>query len=112
MSDDKFNQWCIVELFGHQRIAGFVTETQIAGAGFIQVDVPQVRDGAKPFSRLYNPSAVYAINPVTEPIAREMAKRIDTRPIVAWDIGFDPQRQLAFRDEFQDDFQDHDLDEE
>lgn len=32
--------WAIVELFGHARIAGRVTEQVIAGQGFIRADVP------------------------------------------------------------------------
>jgi hypothetical protein len=28
---EKFDSWCLIELFGHQRIAGRVTETTIAG---------------------------------------------------------------------------------
>jgi hypothetical protein len=114
MDQEKFEQWCIVELFGHQKIAGFVSNSQISGATFIRVDVPQVKEGAKEFTRFYNPSAVYGINPVTEQVAREMAKRIDSRPVVAWDIGFDPQRQLSFghpsdNREDEDDFHDEDL---
>lgn len=98
MEEERFEQWAVLELFGHNRIAGLVTETQIGGVTFMRVDVPQVKDGAKAFTRFFNPSAVYAIDPVTEAIAREMAKRIDTRPIMAWDIGYDPQRSLPYQE--------------
>lgn len=29
--DQTFDQWCIVEIFGHERIAGRVTEQRIGG---------------------------------------------------------------------------------
>ena len=81
MEQKKFEEWCIVELFGHQKIAGFVTEAELGGKSFIRVDVPEVKEGIKGFTRLYGPGAIYCINPVTEQIAREAVKRIDTRPI-------------------------------
>ena len=37
---DKFDHWCIVELFGHNQIAGKVTEQAIGGQSFVRVDVP------------------------------------------------------------------------
>lgn len=37
----KFDHWCIVESFGHERIAGRVTEQTIGGCSFIRVDVPR-----------------------------------------------------------------------
>lgn len=45
MSDtpNGFDQWAIVDVMGHQRYAGRVTEETLAGAGFIRVDVPEVK---------------------------------------------------------------------
>ncbi|MCW5777341.1 MAG: hypothetical protein KIS87_12960 [Phycisphaeraceae bacterium] len=83
--------WAIIELMGHQRMAGLVTETTFAGCGMLRVDVPAGDDGQPAFSRLVAPTAVYAINPVTEEIAREMTKRYRPRPVQAWDL---PSRQL------------------
>lgn len=39
-----FESWALVELFGHQRIAGHVTEQQIGGCQFVRVDVPEIED--------------------------------------------------------------------
>lgn len=65
----KFLSWAIVELFGHQRIAGLATEQTIAGSGFLRVDVPEVGE-IQPFTRIFGPSAVYSIIPTSEEIAR------------------------------------------
>lgn len=39
---EKFEQFAVVELFGHQIIAGKVSEQVIGGQGFVRVDVPAI----------------------------------------------------------------------
>jgi hypothetical protein len=39
--EQKFELNAVVELFGHQRIAGKVTEQSIGVATFIRIDVPE-----------------------------------------------------------------------
>jgi len=84
MQDNKFEAWAIIELFGHNKIAGKVTETTIGGGSFVRVDVPNTSTSPS-FTRLLNPSAIYAINPVTEDVAKGYADRLNTKPIEAWD---------------------------
>jgi hypothetical protein len=81
----KFDHWCIVELMGHQRIAGRVTEVNLFGSALMRVDVPEV-DGAPGFSKFFGAGAIYAITPVEEKIARAMAKSFDQRPVVEWEL--------------------------
>jgi len=35
-----FKEWAILELMGHRRLAGLVSEQQIGGASFIRIDIP------------------------------------------------------------------------
>lgn len=83
-----FEGWVILEVMGHRRLAGRVTEVQIAGAGFLRLDVPgnvhtepsgeQVeREGG---TQYYPPSSVYCITPVTEEAARQFAARSWQQP--------------------------------
>jgi len=51
MSSTPAQQWAIVELFGHQRIAGAISEQQLAGATFVRVDVPEVDSVERKFNR-------------------------------------------------------------
>jgi len=74
----------ILELFGHQRIAGVLTEQQIGGASFIRIDVPEIPEQAA-YSRMLNPSAIYAINPVTEEVMLATATALKSKPIESWD---------------------------
>jgi len=83
--DQKLELFAIVELFGHQRIAGKVTEQTVGGSTFIRIDVPETKTQPS-FSRIVNPSAVYAINPVTQEVMEHMAEGIQQKPIDAWDL--------------------------
>ena len=102
--------WAIIELFGHQKMAGKISEHVLAG-NFIRIDVPETKKQAA-YSRMVNPSAVYAINPVTETVARSMAERYQTKPLDAWDISEMYQRlqaMLPAQKTDSQDYQDDDL---
>lgn len=83
MNDEKniFEIHALVELFGHQRIAGKVSEQVIAGTGFVRVDVPETAKRAG-YTRFFNPSAVYGITPVDEEAARRLAESIYAPDII------------------------------
>jgi len=83
--ENKFEAWAIIELFGHNQIAGKCTEQNIAGSNMLRVDVPET-DEHPPFTRFLGSGAIYAINPVTEEIARHWAKSLQVSPVNVWDI--------------------------
>ncbi len=112
MSDQqlKFEQWCIVELFGHARIAGLVSEQAIGGQTFVRVDVPEVEHEAErvnheerrlekyvetvpAFTKFYGSGAIYAITPVDEAIARAVAGNLIVRAVNPFELPH--LRQLA-----------------
>lgn len=82
---EKFESWAIVELMGHSQIAGHVTEIQMGGNSMLQVDVPETKM-CPAFTRLFNPSALYAINPVTEEMAKSAAESFKSKPIMTFDM--------------------------
>lgn len=79
---EKFDQWCVLDLFGHQRTAGHVTEATVGGCAFIRIDVPQ-SDGYR--TEYYGNGAVYSMRPVTEEVARRVAIAA-APPVSAWDL--------------------------
>lgn len=81
---ESFDCWAVVELFGHQQIAGKVTEQTIAGQGFIRVDVPE--DNGQGYTRLLGHGAIYSIIPTSEEVARAFARRNFTRPIQPYEL--------------------------
>ena len=88
MNEEKevFEGWCIIELMGHRRLAGYVRELNIAGAGFLRVDVPAATGDASVATQFYPPSSVYCITPTTEEIARAVAVRSNPQPVARWEL--------------------------
>lgn len=85
MSNTSFDNWCVIELFGHQKIIGRVTEQTIGGQTFIRVDVPETKL-ASAFTRMFGAGAIYSITPVSEELARRMAEGISVRPINVYEL--------------------------
>lgn len=80
---EKFDQWCILDLFGHQRTAGHVTEATVGGCAFIRIDVPE-GEGFR--TEYYGNGAVYSMRPVSEEIAREVVKSNITQPVHSYEV--------------------------
>ena len=85
MSTDKFEQWAIVEIMGHQKFAGYLTEQTIAGAGMLRLDVPAVGD-LLGFTRLFNTASVYSITPTSEELARQVATALKRQPVTVYEL--------------------------
>lgn len=85
---EKFEAWGIVELMGHQRVAGRLSEQAIGGGNLLRVDVP---DGEGFRTVFYGNSSIYALHVTDEAAARAAAKGMGTRPTYAWEL----ERQLT-----------------
>lgn len=85
---EKFEAWGLLELFGHQRLAGRLTEQTIGGCHFIRIDVPAV-DGVAEYTRFFTQGAIYGMTITTEDVARKLAAGMRARPISVYDL---PQR--------------------
>ena len=85
MTTEKFEQWCVVGLFGHQKLSGLVSEYTIGGAGFLRVEFPETTHNPA-FTRIINPSSVYDINPETEDVAKAYSENLHVKPIESWNI--------------------------
>lgn len=71
---------CIVELFGHQQIAGKVTEVEVAGSAMIRVDVPAI-NGHAAFTKFYGVAAIYAITPTDEETMIRAVQSFEAVPV-------------------------------
>lgn len=84
MSDAENISWAVVELMGHRRVAGYVTEREVAGQPMLQIDIPRP-DGAQA-TQIYSGAAVYAITPTTEEIATAVALNNQPTPVHRWEL--------------------------
>lgn len=82
---EKFDCWAIVEVMGHSRYAGRVTEQAIGGCNFVRVDIPEV-EGRPAFTKLLGQASIFGITPVTEEIARGLAAQYRNAPVSVYDL--------------------------
>lgn len=80
MSEDRFESWAIVEVMGHKRFSGHVSEQSIGGTSFVRVDVPETKRGPA-FTKLLGAGSIYCISPVSEEIARADAETNYSHPL-------------------------------
>lgn len=85
MSESKFDQWCVVEIMGHKKYAGRVTEQELGGTSFVRIDVPEV-EGHPAFTKLFGAASIYCITPTTEDIAKAVASEYRESPVFLYDL--------------------------
>jgi hypothetical protein len=76
--------WAIVELMGHVRLAGMITEENHFGAVVGRVDIPQ-EDGTA-VTQFFGGGSIYRLTPTTEEIARAIALQDKPKPIQPWEL--------------------------
>lgn len=81
---EELKSWALVELFGHQRIVGFLSQQTLGSGVLFRVDVPDLlKDGKKVregFTRYFGLAAIYSITPCSEAMVRKLLPNIDGTP--------------------------------
>lgn len=80
---DKFEAWGLVELMGHQRVAGRLSEQPLGGGNMLRVDIPN-GDGFR--TAYYSASSIYAVHITDEAAARKLAGDQGPRPPYAYEL--------------------------
>ena len=82
--EPELKSWALVELFGHQRIVGYLSQQSFGTGVLFRVDVPDLTSSGKViregFTRYFGLSAIYSITPVSEEIVRKLLPSIDGTP--------------------------------
>lgn len=84
----KTGFWAILELMGHRRLGGKVTEEEHFGAKMCRIDIPQelVADDAPMVTQYYGGGAIYCMTPCSEAAARIAAKMSRPEPVHSWEL--------------------------
>lgn len=80
---EQSETWAIVELMGHIRLAGRITEEEKFGSKMGRLDIPTA-DGF--ITQYFGGGSVYRITFVTEEVARHVCKSITVAPVNVWDF--------------------------
>lgn len=81
---DVLGAWCVLDLFGRQKAAGFLTEVKRGGKDFLRLAIP-ASNGQQARTLDYNPDAVYGIEYVDEETARLVAAHDrPPEPVSVW----------------------------
>ena len=83
--EDRFAGWAILELLGHRRLGGYVTEQTLAGHGVLRLGVPAI-NGHTETTQFYAPSALYCLTPTTEELARAVAELTRPQPVHRYEL--------------------------
>ena len=105
MADATIEYWAIIELMGHVRMAGKVSEIERYGSKVGRIDIP---DGANFRTQFFGGSSVYRETPCSEDVARAVAAQSMPQPIHTWEM---PRLPAPEPDEHLDDVGDGDADE-
>jgi hypothetical protein len=106
MTQEQFEEWVVLELLGHRKLAGRVREAVIAGGAFLRLDIPRA-DGSWT-TQFYSPASVYAMTPTEEDTARAYAARHQPEPVHRYELPPASAEGTAERD--PDGYDDGDLD--
>lgn len=116
---EKFEVWAIVEIMGHKKFAGYVTEQALGGTSFVRIDVPEIVLESRTlpaFSKLFGAGSIYCISPCTEETAKAFAAELRSEAFALYEAPRLPaparSRPVRASDLQEDDDQDDDQDDD
>lgn len=83
-----FNCWAIVQVYGHTKYAGHISERLVFGKVMLELTVPEVSNlevKLPGFTKILNPDSVFDITPVSEEYAISMANKLVKQPIEGYE---------------------------
>jgi hypothetical protein len=78
-----YDGWAILELMGHVRLAGRVTEESHFGVALGRIDIP---NGDTFTTQYFGGSSIYRLSPVSEQVARIVASQNQPEPVHRWEL--------------------------
>jgi hypothetical protein len=101
-NNDNFGMWGVLELMGHVKMAGFVTEEELFGGKIGRIDIPG--EAGQAITQYFGGHTLYRLTPVSEAVARAFAARNRPRPVYVYELALPAPREPG--DEVGDDVSD------
>ena len=87
---EQDGMWMFIELLGHHKLVGFVTEEQKWGQVLLRIDIPtSVNHETKKMeftTQWYGTHALYCATPINESDAIHLAKQLRPKPFDKFDL--------------------------
>lgn len=77
--------WAVVELMGHVKMAGRITEEEHFGTKLGRIDIPS-SNGEGYSTQWFSGGSIYRVTPVSEEVARAFAAISRPEPIHRWEL--------------------------
>jgi hypothetical protein len=78
-----YEGWAVVELMGHVRMAGRVSEAPMFGTALLRIDIP---NGDSYTTQFASGGSIYRLTPCSEEVARAIAHGGQPMPIEPWEL--------------------------
>lgn len=82
-NQETLETWAYVEIMGHSKVAGRVSERKIGVSVMLQVDVPKLNEGFS-HSELYSPGSIFSIKPTSEEWCRKYISQRVSYPVLPY----------------------------
>jgi hypothetical protein len=88
MTDQEAKGWCVLELMGHRKLAGFISD----GGSLLRIDIylndPDVAEAPAPplATQWYGPSAIYCITATTKEMCLQLTESHQPAPVGRWEL--------------------------
>ena len=73
---NPFSEWAIVEMLGHRKLAGQISELPVAGTTMLRLDVPDPDSDQALATYILGAASIYCISVVAEDVVRRLAPRL------------------------------------
>ena len=88
--EERIEIWAVLELMGHVKLAGKVSQEEMFGAKMGRIEIPNGEGGFT--TQFFGGGSVYRMTPVSEEVARAVAANHKPQPISPWEL---PKNLLA-----------------
>lgn len=103
---ETFDAWCLVELFGHAKLAGKVSEANIAGGVLLRVDVPEIEvesngkvEKVAAYTKFYGTNAIYSLTVTTQETCEAFLRHHRPKPVMAYELAGRPMLTANLEDD-------------